>query len=261
MSEVENPILTDRDGQVAIITLNRPDKFNCISRGLVDGLNAAMDEVESDAGIRAVLIRAAGDHFCTGADLDEVLAARQAEDTVQEFITRGHMVLRRLENLSKPVVIAAHGLSLAGGIELAMSGDVLFLSQSGRMGDQHAQFGLIPGWGGTQRLARHIGRRRALDLMYSARWLSSAEALDWGLANYVVDDDALWDTAMAYAQKLTTRSPEGLATMKSLTLRGLEGTLDAGLSLEEKEAAAALMTENTEEGLNAFQERRDPVFK
>jgi enoyl-CoA hydratase len=261
MSEQEQPVLMDRDGQVAILTLNRPDKFNCLSSGLVSGLNQALDKIEADADIRAVLIRAAGKQFCTGADLDEVLEARKSKDAVQAFISRGHMAMRRLENLPKPVIIAVHGLALAGGVELAMSGDVLFLAESGRMGDQHAQFGLIPGWGGTQRLGRHLGRRRALDLMYSARWLSSAEALDWGLANYVVADDKLWDEAMAYCQKLSLRNPEGLAMMKSLTLQGLEGTLDAGLSLEETAAADALLTANTEEGLNAFQERREPVFK
>ncbi len=257
----EQPILTERDGAVAVVILNRPDKFNCLSSGLVDGLNAALDEIEADDGIRAVLVRANGKQFCTGADLDEVLEARKAKDTVQAFISRGHAVLRRLENLPKPVVMAVHGLALAGGVEVAMSGDVVFMADSARMGDQHAQYGLIPGWGGTQRLARHVGRRRALDLMFSARWLSSAECLDWGLANYVVSDDKLIDEAMAYAQQMAKRSPAGLAVMKSLTLRGLETTLDAGLSLEEREAALALMSDNTAEGLAAFQERREPVFE
>ncbi len=261
MSEQEQPILLDLDGAVAIITLNRPDKFNCISVALFDGLNDALDQIEGDLSVRAVLIRANGKQFCTGADLDEVLAARQSKETVQAFISNGHAAFRRLENLAKPVVIAVQGLALAGGLELVMSGDVVFLAESGRMGDQHAQFGLIPGWGGTQRLARHVGRRRALDLMYSVKWLSAVEALDWGLANYVSPDERLWEDALAYAQKLTQRSPEGLAAMKSLTLQGLEGSLDAGLSLEEDAASEALLTANTEEGLNAFQERRDPVFK
>ncbi len=261
MSEQEAPILTDRDGAVGIITLNRPDKFNCISGDLLEGLTAALDQFESDAAVRVLLLRANGKQFCTGADLDEVLEARKSKATVEAFISRGHAVLRRLELTAKPVIVAVQGLALAGGIEIAMSGDVLFLAESGRMGDQHAQFGLIPGFGGTQRLPRLVGRRRALELMYSARWLDAAEALDWGLANYVVADDKLWAEAMAYAQKLATRNPEGLAMMKSLTLAGLDEDLAAGLGREETEAAAALMTENTEEGLNAFQERREPVFK
>jgi len=252
---------TDGTSGVAIATLNRPDKFNCVSADLCRGLDAAMDAALADNAVRALVIRANGKHFCTGADLDEVMAARQDKAALAEFMSRGHRVMRRLETLPIPVVAAVSGLALAGGLELVLSCDVVFLAASGKIGDQHAQFGLVPGWGGTQRLPRLVGRRRALDLMYSARWLDAEEALSWGLANYVVPDDALQEAALDYARTLAKRNPEALAAMKRLVLDGLEENLTAGLWRELDEAAIALRSENTSEGLAAFQERREPVFK
>jgi enoyl-CoA hydratase/carnithine racemase len=208
-----------------------------------------------------VLVRAAGDHFCTGADLDEVTGLLDDADALAGFIARGHAAFDRLEASPLPVVAAVHGLCLAGGLELMMACDVAFAARSARLGDQHSRFGLIPGWGGSQRLPRLIGRRRALDLMLSARWIGAEEARAWGLVNHVTDDADLAAAALAYARDLAAKSPAGLATMKDLTHRGLERSLAEGLALERDAAPKALQSPDVAEGLAAFREKREPKFE
>lgn len=245
---------------VGIITLNRPEQFNCLSMALHEALYEAMDQFEIDPGIRAVLIAANGNNFCTGADLEEVSDFRDSDEDVRAFLKTGLDTLRKLETSPLPVVIAQQGLALAGGLELVLAGDVVFAAKSAQLGDQHAHFGLIPGWGGSQRLPRLIGRRRALELMFSARWLRAEEALDYGLVNYVLDDEKLFDGALAYCQQLSQRSPAGLALMKQLTDRGLDMPLEQGLALELDLATPALRSEAVSEGLRAFVEKRPPKF-
>ena len=258
MSDVVN---ISTEGPVGILELNRPDVFNCLCLAVMEAFDAGMRRFEADANIRVVLIRSTGKHFCTGADLDEVKGKRDSLDALHHFVSYGHGVLRSMETSPLPVVVAVHGLCLAGGLETMMAADVAFAGENARFGDQHAQFGLIPGWGGTQRLPRLVGQRRALDLMYSARWISAQDACQWGLVNYVVPDAQLHDEAMAYCRTLASRNSDGISVMKGLTEHGLAGNLDAGLQLEIEEAPKALMSENVTEGLNAFQEKREPAFK
>ena len=249
-----------RDG-FGIVMLNRPDKFNCLSSAVMAGLDSAITRFEEDGKLRAILLLARGKHFCTGADLDEVLDARTDRGRLDAFITGGHRVLRRLEVSPLPVVAGVNGLCLAGGLELMMACDVVFAGRSAQLGCQHAQYGLVPGWGGTQRLARIVGARRALDLMFSGRWLKSDEALAWGLVNNVVDDGALVGKAEAYCSDLAKKNPGGLAAMKQLCRNGLDGSLQEGLDMERSAAVDALMSENVSEGLAAFRARREPLFR
>ncbi len=256
------PLLVSRDGATGIIELARPDKFNCLSLAVLGAIEAAVDAFEQPgSGVRAILVRAQGKNFCTGADLEEVKGLRADIARLQELIGLGHRVLRRFEASDLPVVAVCQGLALAGGTELMLSCDVVFAASNARFGDQHAQFGLIPGWGGTQRFARIAGLRRSLDLLFSARWIDAATALQWGLVNYVVEPDQLDALALAYCAKLATRSRVGIANMKRLARQGLEGTLDAGLILEQMGAPAALQDEDVSEGLAAFEARRMPAFK
>jgi enoyl-CoA hydratase/carnithine racemase len=258
---MEQPVLTEvRDG-VGVITLNRPDKFNCISPGVATGLHDAVAGFEADRAVRCVLLRGAGKHFCTGADLDEIGRARRDKEALRAFIEQGVRTLTRLERSPLPVIGAVHGYCLAGGIEIMMACDVIFAAASARIGDQHARYGLIPGWGGTQRLPRLVGLRRALDLMFSARWLTAEEAQAWGLANYVTADDKLFDEAFAYAARLAKKSPDGLAAMKRLARQGLDRTLGDGLRLEVEDVVDSLRGANVDEGLAAFQARREPEFR
>ncbi|MCW5749136.1 MAG: enoyl-CoA hydratase/isomerase family protein [Alphaproteobacteria bacterium] len=256
----ETLVLASREGRVGVIELARPQAFNCQSMASVQQFTAAFRAFEAEPSVRAVLVRAQGTNFCTGADLEDVKARRDDPVALRTFIAGGHAMLSALEASRLPVVAAVQGLALAGGIELALACDVVFAARSARFGDQHAQFGLVPGWGGTQRLPRIIGMRRALDLMLSARWIEAATALDWGLANYVVDDDKLQAEAMAYCATLATRSAPGLALMKRLARDGAQGTLQAGLALEVDAVVDALRTADVAEGLAAFEGRRKPDF-
>ncbi len=261
MSEDEAAVRARTEDRVGIIELNRPDKFNCLSTPLLDGIDGALDVFEGSAEVRAVLVRARGQHFCTGADLEEVTAQRQSREEVAAFIALGHRVFRRLGDSALPVVAAVQGLCLAGGLELALSCDIVFAARSARFGDQHARFGLVPGWGGSQRLARRVGLGRALDLMFSARWVGAEEARDWGLVNHVEDDDGLGEAALAYCRDLALKSRPGLSLMKRLAREGLDQDLAAGLRLEEGAVVDALLGADAEEGLAAFRERREPKFR
>jgi enoyl-CoA hydratase len=172
----------------------------------------------------------------------------------------GYRALEALEASPLPVVMAVHGLCLAGGLELMLAADVVIAAGNARFGDQHAQFGLVPGWGGSQRLPRLIGQRRAFDLFFTAKRIDAATALAWGLVNEVCEKEQLRERAIAYGQALAKRSRHGLATMKRLAREGAELTLAEGLQLERKLAAQALMHPDVSEGLEAFQARREPRF-
>jgi enoyl-CoA hydratase/carnithine racemase len=254
------PVKVTVEGAIGIIELARPEKFNCMSKAAMTAIDAAREQFENDERVRAILVRALGKHFCTGADLDEVKSLRASEDDLRTFVGHGMDVLMRLEASPLPVVAAVHGLCLAGGTELMLAADVVFAARSAKFGDQHAQFGLIPGWGGSQRLARVMGVRPALDLMLSARWLDAHESRTAGLVNYVVDDDKLNDEAMAYCVKLTERSRAGLAEMKRLAREGVELRLRDAMNLELEAAVRHIMGSDVTEGLAAFQERRKPRF-
>ena len=257
---MSGPVTRFVDGATGIIELSRPEKFNCLSVEVHEAIDAARQEFESDPGVRAILLRAQGKHFCTGADLIKVKGAITDADELDRFIGCGMTVLSRLEASPLPVVVAVQGLCLAGGIELMLAADICFAAESAQFGDQHATFGLVPGWGGSQRLTRIIGPRRALDLLYSARWMKAGEAQAVGLVNYVVPDEALHDEALAYCRTLGTRSRPGLAEMKRLARQGAEMTLEQSMRLERDAAVRHLQGADAAEGIAAFEERRTPRF-
>ncbi|MEO7335738.1 MAG: enoyl-CoA hydratase/isomerase family protein [Caldimonas sp.] len=251
-----------RDGSVGIMELARPDKFNCLSFAVHEGIGAALDAFEKPgSGVRSVLVRAQGRHFCTGADLEEVRGLRERAADLVRFLALGHAVLRRLEASPLPIVAACQGLCLAGGLELMLACDVAFAARDAKFGDQHAQFGLVPGWGGSQRLPRLVGLRRALDLFYSARWLDAETAMQWGIVNHVVEPERLVEEALAYCKAVGGRSRGGITTMKRLARDGLQGSLADGLAKEARDAPPVLLGGDVGEGLSAFVERRKPAFE
>ena len=257
-----SPVAISRAGAVGIIELARPEKFNCLSMAVHAAIEAALNDFEKPgSGVRAVLIRAQGKHFCTGADLDEVKSLRSDPAKIKHFISYGHAVLRRLEASELPIVAACQGLALAGGSELMLACDVIFAASDFRIGDQHAQYGLVPGWGGSQRFPRIAGLRRGLDMFFSARWIDADTALQWGVVNYVVEPEKLGEAALEYCDKITTRSRIGIATMKRLARQGMDRPLADGLKLEEEVVTRELMNDDVSEGLAAFEARRAPNFK
>ena len=257
---MSDPVVVSIENHVGIIELARPEKFNCLSLNAWQMIDRARSDFEADGAVRAILVRAQGDNFCTGADLDEVKGQRDDPEATKALLQTGHSALLKLEASPLPVIAAVQGLCLAGGLELMLGADVVFAAGSARLGDQHAQYGLVPGWGSSQRLPRLIGLRRALDLMYSARWLSAEEARQIGLVSYVSADDELQNEAMAYAVKLTERSRQGLAEMKHLARRGMELPIEEAMRFEVDAATVHLAGSDTAEGLAAFEARRKPNF-
>lgn len=248
------------DGAVGVLELARPKVFNALSSRMHQELLQGMRRFEGDPAVRSVLIHTRGYNFCTGADLEEVKASRRSRERLAAILETGHETMSAIEQSPLPIVAAAQGLTLAGGLELLLSVDIAFAAQSARFGDQHGQFGLVPGWGGSQRLPRAIGLRRSLDLLLGVRWIDAETACDWGLVNYVVADDAVTEEALTFCRTLATRSRAGLATMKRLARSGIDLDLKDGLRLETKVAVNALQHADATEGLSAFEERRKPQF-
>ena len=245
---------------IGVIQLTKPERFNCLSLSMFQQIEDALTLFESDGSTRAILISALGKNFCTGAELHEVEAVRQDPDRLRQFLQIGHRVLCRLEASPLPVVCAVQGLCLAGGLELVMACDVVCAAEDARFGDQHAAFGLMPGWGNSQRLPRAIGLQRALDLMYSARWLDAKTAQAWGLVSHVVPPASLAEEATNYGRLLCTRSRTGLSAMKLLAREGVNSTLNDGLQSEIERALEVLPASDATEGLAAFKEKRVPKF-
>jgi len=259
----EQIVVSKIEGHVGLIIINRADKFNCLSMDVHQGLQDALQAHEENPNIRAILLCSEGKHFCTGADLDEVKStiATDDKDALRGFIELGHKTCTNFERTSLPVVGAVQGFCLAGGLEISLGCDLLFAADDAVFGDQHANYGLIPGWGGSQRLPRIIGFRRALDLMMSGRRLKAKEAQEWGMVNYLAPADELRAKALEYCHLLASKSADGLGMMKDLAYSGADLPLEGALKLEENEAVKGLNSDDVKEGLAAFGERREPVFK
>ncbi len=259
----DNIVLTQVDGHVGLIIINRADKFNCLSMAVHQSIQDALAAHEANPAVRAILLCSEGKHFCTGADLTEVQTKIDAvgNDALQEFIELGHKTCTNLEQSSLPVIGAVQGFCLAGGLEISLGCDLLFAADDAVFGDQHANYGLIPGWGGSQRLPRIIGFRRALDLMMSGRRLKAVEAKEWGMVNYLVPADQLRAEALKYCQLIASKSAVGIQTMKELAYQGADLSLGESLELEVAEAVKGLKSDDVKEGLTAFNERREPAFK
>ena len=249
------------DGGIARVVLNRPAQLNAISPSLLQDLDRVCDEVERNPAVRAMTLTAAGRAFCAGADLKVVRELSPNPVKWNEFMRLWHQVFNRLEALPVPVVAGVHGFALAGGLELALVVDLVVADESARLGDQHANFGLVAGGGGSQRLPRLIGARRAKELMLLGGWLSAAQSLEWGLVNRVAPAGRLEAEVGELATSLADKSPSGNRTVKALVDRGLDMDLGKGLALELDLVAEHMRSADAAEGLRAFAEKRAPVFR
>ena len=249
------------DRGIARVVLNRPAQLNAISPSLLQDLDRVCDEVERNLAVRAMTLTAAGRAFCAGADLKAVRELSPDPVKWNEFMRLWHRVFNRLEALPVPVVAGVHGFALAGGLELALVVDLVVADESARLGDQHANFGLVAGGGGSQRLPRLIGARRAKELMLLGGWLSAAQSLEWGLVNRVSPAGRLEAEVDELATSLADKSPSGNRTVKALVDRGLDMDLGKGLALELDLVADHMRSADAAEGLRAFAEKRAPVFR
>jgi enoyl-CoA hydratase/carnithine racemase len=216
--------------------------------------------VEGDPEVRVVTLAGAGRAFCAGADLEAVKDLVADAERWRAFIERWHRVFDRIEALPVPVVAGVHGMALAGGLELVLVADLVVAEAGARLGDQHANFGLVAGGGGTQRLPRIVGPRRARELMLTGRWLTAEEAHDWGLVNRVVPAGTLTVALAEMARDLAAKSVAAGAVVKALAGRALDVDLASGLALERALVARHMRSPDVAEGLRAFAEKRPPRF-
>ena len=248
------------EGGIARVALNRPDQLNAISPALLADLDRVCGAVERDAGLRVVTLTAAGRAFCAGADLKAVRELVPDAQRWAGFMGLWHRVFNRIEALPVPVVAGVHGLALAGGLELLLVADLVVMDAGARLGDQHANFGLVAGGGGSQRLPRLIGARRAKELMLLGGWLDAGQALAWGLVNRVVPAGGVGAAVEELARALAQKSGAASRTVKRLVDEGLDLTLGDGLELELRLAGEHMRSPDAAEGLRAFAEKRTPVF-
>ena len=256
----EDKVLLERRGAVAEMVLNRPDKLNAIDGDCLRLFRQHLQTVESEDELRVLIVRGNGRVFCTGADLEYVDDRVKNPSDFAAFLAEWHLTYDLIADVGKPVIAAVNGLALAGGFELTQTCDFVVLEEDAKIGDQHANFGLFPGGGGTQRLPRLIGERRAKWLMFSGAWLSPGEALQFGLANAVVPSGQSLAKAREMADLLALKSPLASRNMKEAVRLGMRVDLHTALALERRIACEHMQSQDVQIGLEAFRKRAKPQF-
>ena len=255
-----NPVTLEIKDGIARLALNRPQQLNAISPALLGALDEACETIETSDEARVVTLTGNGRVFCAGADLKVVQEAAPDPVRWREFMSQWRRVFDRVERLPRPVIAGVHGLALAGGLELVLVCDLVVADAEARLGDQHANFGLLAGGGGSQRLPRVVGPRRAKELMLLGGWVSAGEALAWGLVNRVAPAGKLADTLDEMARALAEKSVSASRSAKALVNRALDVDLATGLDLEAAEVSRHMRGADAAEGLAAFVGKRAPVF-
>lgn len=246
---------------VAIITINRPQVLNALSIATLHELDAILDELGADPAVGAIVLTGAGGKaFAAGADIGEFQDLASAGQAGQ-YAHLGQAVLNRIESLAKPVIAAINGYALGGGCELAMACDIRLAADTARFGQPEINLGIIPGFGGTQRLARLVGRGCAKLLCMTGEPIDAEEALRLGLVDRLVPVDDLLVEATALASKLCGKAPVALALIKQAINIGLEGSLAEGLAYEAAQFGLVFDTKDRREGVSAFLEKRRPSWK
>jgi enoyl-CoA hydratase/carnithine racemase len=247
---------------VAILTLNRPEKLNALNNDLLNAIVQALDGIELDEAVRAVVITGAGRAFSAGADIRAFQPHLQAgpAEAVAHFMRPGHRTTRRVESFPKPIIAAVNGLAFGGGCELVEASHIALAADGAVFSKAEINIGIIPTFGGTQRLPRNIGRKAALELILSGREFDAAEAARLGLVNRVVPASDLLDAALGLAASLTTKPPFTIAAALTAVHRGMDASIDDGLAIEEAAFARIVPTYDAREGVAAFVEKRLPTF-
>jgi cyclohexa-1,5-dienecarbonyl-CoA hydratase len=253
-------LLERRDDGVGVLRLNRPRALNALDAETLGELAAAAEALASDAGMRAVVVTGAGEKaFSAGADIPAMAAMARGDG--HGYARLGHAAMTAIESLEVPVVAAVNGHALGGGLELALACDLLVVSERARLGQPEITLGLIPGFGGTQRLVRRIGQARARELIYSGRQIGAAEALAIGLATRVVAPEQVLAEALALAAELAAKPALALRQAKRATRIAADADAVTGLAYEVEAFAVTFASDDRVEGLRAFLEKRPPAWK
>lgn len=241
----------------AVITLNRPPA-NAINEQVMRDLDRALGEAEKEPGVLSVILTGAGDRiFCGGADLGSAFAG----GNLQDFIKFGNGVLRRIERFPKPVIAAINGHAMGGGCEIAMACHLRLMKETARIGQTESNLGIIPGYGGTQRLPRLIGRTKALEFLILGTQVAAAEALQLGLVNRLSKEGETLNDAKALARQLAKRAPIAMRLIIQAVDEGLDADIDHGLEAETRAFLEVLKSEDAGEGIQAFFQRREAQFR
>ena len=252
-------LLVETTDRIATVTINRPDKLNALNGAVLDDLEAAFTGLAVDSSVGAIILTGAGRSFVAGADIGEI--AGEAADALERFATRGQRVLRAIERMRKPVIAAVNGFALGGGCELALACHLRIASTKAKFGLPEVKLGLIPGYGGTQRLPRLVGRGAALRLMLSAEPIDGTEAHRIGLADLLAEPEQLMGAARTFTTTILAHGPVAIARALEAVDTGLDLTLDAGLAAEATLFGGLGHTADMREGTKAFLEKRPPVFR
>jgi enoyl-CoA hydratase len=247
------------DDRVAVVTINRPEALNALSTALLEELDSALSDLARDAEVGALVLTGAGERaFIAGADIAEMATKTPLE--ARSYAELGHDIAHRLETMRKPTIAAVNGFALGGGCEMALACDVRLASSNARFGQPEITLGLIPGWGGTQRLARATSIGFAKELILTGRMVGAEEALQRGLVNAVHPQEELLPKSLELARSMASKSPLALAYAKEAANRALHGDLGANLVHEADLFAILFSSEDAREGMSAFTEKREPRF-
>jgi enoyl-CoA hydratase len=244
---------------VAVITVNRPEKLNALNQDTMGELDDAFERARTEAAIRAVIVTGAGEKaFVAGADINELAALEPLE--AQVVSRRGQAIFRKLEQMPKPSVAAVNGFALGGGLELAMSCTIRVAAAGAKFGQPEVKLGIVPGYGGTQRLPRLVGRGPALEMLISGESIDAAEAYRIGLVNYITRAEELLPFSRAWLHKALANGPTAIALAMEAVHVGLDCGLEAGLRFEATAFGLTAATEDRSEGMRAFLEKRKAAF-
>lgn len=261
---LERVALGDGAGTAAVLRLNRPDQLNPLDTESIAVLDALLDDIDADSQVRCILVTGNGRAFSAGGDLKKYRSLQRDPVAFPRFVSDLHRAFGRLLTMRVPVVGLVNGVTAAGGLELLLNCDLVFVAASARIGDGHLNFGQMGGGGVLTLLSRTVGRYRAAELMLSGRFLGADECVEWGLANRVVPDDRLLEEGLEFARSVAAKSPLAVANAKQVMnqLWLDNGSVEAGLRFElERDAFYCLTSFDAPEGLDAFSEKRPPRFQ
>ena len=249
----------EKDGGVGVLTFNRPDALNALNRAVLEELIQALRDIDQDADIKVLVVTGAGKAFVAGADVRE-MKDMDVKDA-QAFCGLGHTAMESLQGLSKPVIAAVNGFALGGGAETALACDFIYASEKARFGFPEINLGIFPGFGGTQRASRLIGKDRAKELILTGTILTAAEAETLGLVNRVFPADELLPAAKKTAATIASKSQVSVKAAKAIIDAGYDVTFAEGCALEREAFAKLFDTADQKEGMSAFLEKRAPDFQ
>ncbi|MBP2636691.1 MAG: Crotonyl-CoA hydratase [Firmicutes bacterium] len=258
MAEYSNLLYSNYQG-IARITLNRPKALNALNSELLSELNSLIDVIAADESVKVVILTGSGEKaFVAGADISEMQSKSAIEG--RSFAKFGQQVFNKLENLPQPVIAAINGFALGGGCELAMACDIRIASVKAKFGQPEVGLGIIPGFGGTQRLPRLIGKGRAKELLFTADIINAQEAYRLGLVNNVTAPEELLSVAQAMAENIMAKAEYAVKLCKAAVNEGLDMDLDSGIAYEAEAFGICFATADQKEGMTAFVEKRKPAF-